>query len=217
MTTIVSSEKSFVFIHVPKTAGTSITKILSKYADYPLTNAKYLRNIIAIFNHWSKQYIWFGKYTMPLHANAEYIKKAYQKDFSDYYKFSFVRNPWSRMVSLYNFFKARFTRPYMLQTDKMSFPEFVEFWSQTNPGNQVDMFFWQNETTLDMSYIAKVENIQEHFDVITKNINIPQILLPHVNQSKKTDYRTYYDDYTIELVAKTYQKDIEFLDYTFDK
>jgi hypothetical protein len=40
--------------------------------------------------------------------------------------------------------------------------------------------------------------------------------LPHLNRSKHYDYRSYYNDYTRELVGTHFEPDVSMFGYTFD-
>lgn len=94
MTTINDKQK-YLFIHIPKNAGTAMYRVLGKA---------------------SKEWDW--------HAPAKVIQDQLP-DWDKYYKFAFVRNPWSRMVSLY----ARFTK-----TDPR--------WKGLDPNSAADFSKW---------------------------------------------------------------------------
>lgn len=81
---IISDEKKFVFLHIPKTAGSSLRKILTPYAsEYPVTYRR-------ILGH-------------PYHITQTEIVNCYaDKDFSDYLEFFVVREPLQRLISIYN-------------------------------------------------------------------------------------------------------------------
>lgn len=75
---MISHKHKFIFIHIPKTAGSSIRF--------------YMR----------------GRYDtlhVPHHSTAEQIKSKHMDIFESYTKFCVVRNPWDREVSRYRFIK----------------------------------------------------------------------------------------------------------------
>ena len=57
--------------------------------------------------------------------------------------------------------------------------------------------------------------MQEDFNTICDEIGIPQLELEHKNKTHHDYYVDYYDDETIDMVAKAYQRDIEYLGYKF--
>ena len=67
-----------------------------------------------------------------------------------------------------------------------------------------------------VDYIGKFENLQEEFDIICKKLNIPKIILPHVNKdSSKESYKNYYTSESMELINKAFEKDIKQFNYKF--
>ena len=95
----------------------------------------------------------------------------------------------------------------------------------------------------DLDFVGRFENIQQDFDVICKQLDVPLIKLSHknrslslfrrdnnlyqilktikdslsVNQKRNTfeKYTEYYDDETIDWISKIYEKDIEVFNYKF--
>ena len=74
---MISHKHKFIFVHIPKTAGRSIEK--------------YLLN----FNSMREM--------QPHHSVTDYIKRV--KNFNSMFKFSFVRNPYERLLSEYFYMK----------------------------------------------------------------------------------------------------------------
>ena len=69
-----------------------------------------------------------------------------------------------------------------------------------------------------VDFIGKYENLQGDFDAVCKRIGVATPTLGHKKKStdRSKDYRSYYDDECVELVAKQFARDIEILGYTFD-
>ena len=90
---MVINDLKCVFVHIPKTAGTSIEQVL-----YPLLSND--GTVISgmsdtnLFAGWNKEH----KFWMH-HATMQQINELYEKDVSNYFKFSFVRNPYERAIS----------------------------------------------------------------------------------------------------------------------
>lgn len=72
---LISESHNFIFIHIPKNAGSSIRKALNKYARPFLYE----------------------------HEKAESIKCHIGTKFYDYFRFAVIRNPWARLASMYNY------------------------------------------------------------------------------------------------------------------
>ena len=185
---MISHKHRFIFIEVPKTGTTTICSILKNNFDA----------------------------VQPYkHLDIEQYKEKFPKETSSYFKFSFVRNPWSRVVSLYH------RKEGMQMKSEMTFSEFVG-WIRlatdtcimpTPKKYMIDFFKIDNK--LKMDFIGKFENLQEDFNTICDKIGIPQQQLSHKNPTKHKYYTEYYDEETKQIVAEKYAKDIEYFGYEF--
>lgn len=215
MATLISKKQKFIFIHIYKVAGTSISDAIEKYEEYnrlktvsrflwrfTFLRANKLRETLGLKN----QYPWLD------HAQARDVKPLVP-DFDDYFKFCFVRNPWDWQVSLYHFSKQRrYTRTHDLVA-RMDFKEFITWRCSSECKLQKDFIVDYDGTNL-IDFVGKLENIEADFQTICERIGIRNTL-PHLNKSKHTDYRSYYDDHTKALVARTFRDDIEMFGYSF--
>ena len=77
----------YAFLHIPKTGGSSIAE-----PDYQSGNGA----LVALLG--SEDHVQAG------HIRAVGLKNRLQNNWDDYFKFAFVRNPWDRIVSLYDYF-----------------------------------------------------------------------------------------------------------------
>ena len=160
------------------------------------------------------------------------------------YIFTFVRNPYERLVSRYVHMKYYFVPPnkrpstlgvgpailpslkkyckyynVKLCEDNFNFPWFVKFTQENFDLHwepQVDKFERQVISLDNIDFIGKVENLQHDFNTICGKTGIPQQRLPHKNKSKHKHYSEYYDDETRQIVAEIYSKDIEYFNYKFE-
>ena len=152
-----------------------------------------------------------------------YKKRVGNKKWNNYFKFTFVRNPWDKMVSQYFYIQKRKEGKYELK-----FREFILAFescpeSEYIKGNGVAVRYnpiqlpWildDNGNCL-VDFIGRYENLQEDFNTVCDKIGIPQQKLPHENKSKHKHYTEYYDEKTKQIVAKKYAKDIEYFEYKF--
>jgi len=216
---MVSHKLKCIFIEVPKTASTSIRKVLG-FSVRPHLDIKEIKQ--EMINGWpfnkgnglsGKLYV-FNKF-IPLSIR----KKKVEDKFNTYYKFGFVRNPWDRVVSLY------FRKEGIRMSDKMSFEEFV-VWIQNSSDtcihasvhkNQLDWFTDENGKVI-VDFIGKFENINEDYQIVKNKLGIDK-QLPHVNKStlKKKHYTEYYSFKTKDIIAKKFKVDIEYFGYKFGK
>jgi len=147
--------------------------------------------------------------------------RAYRKapDFSKYYKVTFVRNPWDRMVSLYHNYYDTNKLKRKFEVPEMTFDEFMHsdviFKYQTvtlhaMPIMELTVFNGKQQ----MDFIGKVENLNQDFAKLRR---FTTAKLPKSNATKKRKhYSKYYTDETKQMIAEWYHKDIEEFGYTFE-
>lgn len=223
MSTLVSHKKRFVFIHLAKCAGTSVTSILEPYAFPQILSSKAIRNGVHILGHWLNIDLmnYTGKYILPLHANASTLVRRFpETDFDSYFRFTVVRSPWACLVSRYEFDKRprkKFTNPRKYyQQDELSFADYVRTRVKVDSQpNQVDALFAKDDGSLNMSFVAKVEKLEEDFKVISNALVLPAQRIPHRNKTNHSSYVKYFDHTTLSVVNAAFARDISAFGYTF--
>ena len=193
---MISHKHKFIFVAVPKTGTTTIVGCIKRNFDAIKLTLK-------------------GGITPNKHLSLSQYYELFPKETLSYFKFSFVRNPWSRVVSLYN------RKEGTEMKNKMTFVEFVN-WIElatdtcTRPTPQKNMLdFFKIDNELNMDFIGKLENIQEDFDTVCDKIGIPHQKLTHKNKNKHKHYTEYYNEETKQIVAEKFAKDIEYFGYEF--
>jgi hypothetical protein len=214
---VTSESKKFIFIHIPKTAGMSLYELLKQYAD----PRKFGADI----------------YPGP-HSQANSLKNEQLGDiWNFYFKFSFVRNPWARLYSYYNFIRKLYPKRKHIYNKiwvfkngtpmNREFNDWIlhsEFYHRKAPGvvpipvqkrNQLSWITDDNYQNIIVDFVGKVENINTDWKLICNKINIPFKPLPKKNSSSTQSYRDVYTQKTIDFVAKHHKRDIETFGYDF--
>ncbi len=124
------------------------------------------------------------------------------KQWNEYFKFCFVRNPFDKMVSEY-FFRSQDGR-----FKKGSFKQFCIDCSkgvQHFPRSSVK-YLIDDEIAVD--FIGRFESLKKDFDYVCKKLNppsdcqLPEKKLKHI--AGKSHYSTYYDTASKEIVSNHY-------------
>lgn len=189
-----------IFIHIPRCGGTSIEIAMCG------------KN-------------WFNVERSTKHLIASTAKKIYKPYWNDYFKFSFVRNPWDRMVSLAkypNCYKVNLNNEKLVGINEYltAFPE-IEVDNRSESRNDtfhpVKNSVYLNILNVELDFIGRFENLNEDFEFIYKSIgDIPPLLTNDLmHRSNRKHYTEYYDDETREIVAQKYARDIEYFGYKF--
>lgn len=206
---LISYSHKFIFVHVFKTAGTSVTSALEKISYRP--RSWRISNLPTwLHTPWNQ----ILRTRMHKHATALEIQAAISpKIFTTFFKFAFVRNPWDWQVSLYHYILNDPNNVGHEVTKQMgSFRNFI--FSRAELNRTQSGFLMDNNGNLLVDFVGRVETIQEDFAKICKKIGF-HAKLPLTNVSKHTHYRDYYDAETRDLTAKIYQEDIARFQYNF--
>ncbi len=206
---LISDDKQFIFIHVEKTAGTSIHKALASYCvDHPSS----LRN--SVLRTWGapKHY---HLYKFPTHCSAaEAQRRIPSEQFNRYFKFAFVRNPWDRLVSDYNAAIKKDRRTRHKKIKAMSgFAEYVDYEIRRNKLQQHRMLYDKDERLL-VDKVGRFENVTSDYTDICAHLDITAPL-KQFNAYAHKEYQTYYTDELRDKVAAHWAKDIALFKYTF--
>ena len=204
---MLSLSHRFLFIHIPKTGGNSIQKILQPYSD---------DQIVALpMQDGKERFEVRGRFTPHKHATlVDYRNRLPPEQFAELFKFCAVRDPWSRAISFY-FTPRRWIKrglsPYW------SRDEFVELLPQMPP--MVDQLKIDGQIQV-MDGIVRHENLAEQLSAVLGRIGIEvdEDRIPHLNRSQSGDYRAYYDSDPdlVDIVAEQYRDDISNFDYRFE-
>ena len=214
---LVSHKLKCVFIHIQKTAGSSIEYTLKSFdpeALLKLPDISYR------------------------HSQAIDIKKALDKDIWDnYFKFAFVRNPWDRLSAWYDLILRHLEKGnreqimerivvQQLVSLSSNFEEFIHNCSENlvekngeRAGfgyNQID-YLTDDDGQLIVDFIGRYENLESDFKKVLGNIVNKSVSLPHINKSTRKHYSRYYSKKTRDIVAERYSRDIETFGYCFER
>lgn len=196
-------EHNALFFHVPKTGGTSIREWL--YDNVPVIRAN---------DHLSPYQVVLHKVMSPsIVLNAQ--------------RFAFVRNPWSRFVSIWEFRNRIGAERYLVADN---FTDYVK-WFYSHTYNErmnrdgitlshVARLFNVEHSEYDVEHIGKIENMQEDFDEMCRLLKIPTGILPHSNPARPEGYphySTYYTEETRDMIGEMYADDIARFDYEFEE
>lgn len=186
-----------IFIHIPKAAGTSVLNVLSK--------KKINRD----------------------HCSYNIFLQSSKKKFQKYFKFCFVRNPYTRLMSVYSYLKnggnGKADIPFqkMIHGKYPTFDQFVMDYLDKDVIHQITLlrpqyaFVCNYKYEIMVDFCGKFENIDEDFSVICESLGIKKSL-PKLN---KTDYKSgknKQDHLSKDVIGKInylYKKDFEVFGY----
>lgn len=218
---LISDRHKFVFLHIPKSAGQSVATALMPFAA--LGYQRLLSSIIPY--RWqlkasTQLQLRFGIYTAPQpyadHVRLKDLVRAMGLDqFQEYFSFTFVRNPWDRLLSAYTYSMAnRRHGRHEFMKQFAGFNEYVGWHCQHDTyGYQVDWV--QDDTGRQLiSFVGRFENLSRDFQYVCKQLGL-NAKLPSLNRSNNVKYQDVYNQESRELVRAAYERDIKAFDYSF--
>ena len=207
---LVSEKHNFLFIHIYKNAGTSITSALSPFA---LSNGGWMAYKILKKLNISTPF--FDPHPFPSHIKApDIIDILGREKFASLFSFAIIRNPWDWQVSLYKYMlKEEAHFQHELVKELGSFEEYIKWRCKNDVTCQKDFIYSENNELL-VNYVGRYENLESDFNKICDHIGI-SASLPRMNVSNTKPYQEYYTEKTKDLVRQAYELDINTFDYSF--
>lgn len=194
-----ASSVSGIFIHVPKVAGTSIEAAI------------------------------FGSYGKIGHLTAVQRRRLAPEEFARLFKFGFVRNPYDRFVSAYEYMRKggrnrfdeewaksnlshhRDFESFVLSLRNGDVARSVMDWMHFRPQYE---FLCGDDGNILVDFVGRYENMQSDFQTVASRLCM-RLRLPHLNPTMRNPYQGYYSPETREIVRFLYMKDLEIFGYEF--
>ena len=186
-----------IFIHVPKTGGQSVAQAL------------------------------FGFPLYTEHCRLIEYEKESPENARSFYKFTFVRNPYTRLLSAYHYllsysdwpkdikFRRRILSQYRDFEDFIvnglrqngAIGSYLHFLPQTH-------YLKNSAGAIGVDFIGKFENFEEDFDAVRRHLGFGDPL-PWLNRSRPLGpgFRDHFSDRAAAIVAEFYKEDIETFGY----
>jgi len=199
---IISNQYKFIFIKTRKVAGSTIENFLSNFLNQDDVFISDPRDGLDNLN---------DKGFKEPHLSVKWVKELWPKEFDSYYKFSIERNPWDKIVSAYNFYKA-----VGQSKAKGSFEQYV---NRHNFPNDWLAYTLDNKIVVDR--VLLYEDLDFQFKNLCENLKIPFENNSLDNFNKKTNYRkdknyrNMYTEKTKKIVSDRYSEIINYFDYQF--
>ncbi len=206
---LISRKRKFIFIHIYKNAGTSVTSALMPFATSKWQHMASL--VLKRFNVLPQ----FGPQPFPDHITASELINAIGKEtFESFFSFAIVRNPWDWQVSLYKYMiKNTAHHQHDLVKGLGSFDEYIRWLCEKEVRLQKD-FIYLEDGELLVDFVGRYERINDGFETICSRIGV-SALLPKLNVSNTKPYQQFYNEETRDIVGRIYSADIDLFEYDF--
>ena len=195
-------EAGIVFIHIPKAAGTAINDAL------------------------------YGRFMG--HVRASDVERWGSSAVKALPRFAVARNPWDRLVSAYRFVKrgggvGGRHAGRVLQAEQYRIPEFESFgrfvteWLVDRDPRKLDLAFrpqWPfvcndgGEVAVD--HLGRFEDLDATYAFLRRTVPTIGPIRESNRSGAPVDYRRFYTQELVDIVASIYAEDVTKFDYSFE-
>jgi len=224
---IISHKHKFIFIKTEKTAGTSIEISLSKYCGpddviTPISPEDELKRKKLGYRGPQNYKVPFSKYSMidclkSLYSRklkyfynhigaSEIMQYVDQETWDSYFKFSFERNPWDKVISWYFWRFPAEPRP--------TISEFIQS-REANIVKGFELYTCASDVVVNKVFLY--EEISDAMDELRERLSLEETpVLPFAKAGFRTDKRNYKDilsEADKSKIAKVFAREIAYFNY----
>jgi len=203
-------EKKIIFVHLVKTGGSSIKEAFSM----PWGNHMMVEELFDDSLSSNKKISKGEERHFSSVDEIKMFKEKIRARWDSYYKFSFVRNPWDRVISEIFFnikrgklkggeIKKKILNKCKGSSENVWNKNYIEWLINSSGG-------------VDLDFIGRFENLQSDINKICDDISIKRRTLKRLNTSRRKNYAEYYEKEQMLAVKNTYQKDVDYFGYKFN-
>lgn len=215
---LVSHDRKFAFIHVPKTGGSSVFESLEPFSDR--TSGYWGNRCLALIGIHVNHYAPLRLRKFRTHTSAETMRRNLPAGvFEELFTFAFVRNPWDLLVSYYHFLAAKQERTTHASHRRRlvgrlpDFEAYVRYEIRRGKILQSRMVTDRRGRVI-VSFLGRYESLAADFAQVCRRIGVVAAL-GRANQTARGDYRDYYSPGLAALVRDHFAEDVERFGYEF--
>ncbi|MEM6618320.1 MAG: sulfotransferase family 2 domain-containing protein [Pseudomonadota bacterium] len=214
---IVSYGRRYIFIHIPKTGGTSLALALESRAmaddvmvgDTPKARRRRRR----VRDVPTSGRLWKHSRLGDIYGLVD------QDQIDNFFVFTLIRNPWDRVVSYYHWLRCQdFAHPMVGLAQRLDFPDFLadpgvaRSFKNDAAGSYVTDRLGQEKCDL----FLRLEHLDQDVARLEDALGVSVAPLPHANRSSRAgDYRSYYSDADAARVEALFAADVARFGYRF--
>ncbi|WP_160116438.1 sulfotransferase family 2 domain-containing protein [Ruegeria sp. AU67] len=191
------------FVHIPKTGGSTISTIMRRPKFGSLTKQEPCP-------------------TVNKHASVFVHLDQLGLEAQNYFKFSFVRNPWDRLVSAYHYIIVR-RKELDLVVNHATFESFLGSFVE-EPLHYLNIPYFKPQSSflvndngdMPLDFLGRFETFEKDLSEVLREIGSRRMFFRHRKKSKRRDYREYYSAESSEAVGEIYIRDVQNFGYDFN-
>ena len=216
-------KENVIFVRPPKIAGSSIAQSLG------LSGYRFARHLR--IDPPTSGWIHFSHMHVPALVEAGLVSEEY---YNSAFKFSFVRNPYDRLVSMFHYYKQwKLKKPSgeVVQRWEAGIETFLDWCRHIDSGPIPPLgtySIWHNKQHIqsgfnpqcywfkdvELDFLGRFESIDEDYEKLSGILGIPYVKLLRLRTTTHKHYEKYLCPESIEILNRIYGEDFEQLNYT---
>ncbi len=220
MVSLLSETRRSVFVHIPKCAGTTVTRALLRLGTRD----------DAVQNDWQSSHLVPGipeaiaANILPATREKVYDGHARARDFlrvmgpekwAGFRSFAFTRNPWERLLSTYHFIRRDGKSTISMMMRAMTFVDFIEWHCRTASAPQFD---WLHDAQgkLLVNEVIDTEQLNDFLErFVEETYGVRETFAPENPSDARLvsleEVFSHVPQDTIDLFTRVYARDFAFL------
>lgn len=219
---MISEEYKSIYIHIPKTGGTTIGNILHPNQEFEehLNNTKYYKDILKGEYYHGAEHKRYNEYKDILKT----------KSINDYFVFSFIRNPYSRIFSYWKMGVKHYSilkNPSVINIiniyglgdffKQFTLDNFRRFAIHPLSVYMIGGLMCEYILPSQANFIGRFENFNKDLifvlDKISIDYTLHQSLVLNKNSINRQEFKMFYNIHTRNQVYKLFEKDFDVFKY----
>ncbi len=203
---LIGTKPRFIFVHIPKAAGTSVRDAFKPYVRRPNPVSRWMAR----------------KFPKPLvqgdlhaHSSALAYRNTLGPAFDDHFVFTFVRNPFSWLVSFRSYVLDRPNHPQHELVNSMSFDAWIAHRheeAREGKGMTQSKFILDENGESLVDFIGRVETISEDIAALNARLGT-KAEVRHLNRSSHQPVAAHFTPETAEMVVDAFRGDFDYFGY----
>lgn len=195
-------QEKILFIHIPRTGGTTIESYFRQNLIKKSATELYGKKCLPE----NEIYHLDGRQHYPL-AYFEHKDRI-----DDYYIFTFVRHPYDRLISAYEY---SFSKKYNFNTIVCILPVVTQFYRSFSSSYLCHLIPQHRFLTsnIDFDFIGRYERYKQDFQHLLSDLELPIKAMPHIFKTRKKPFKRYLNSFTQYFINVSYHKDFKLFGY----
>jgi Sulfotransferase family len=213
---MISVQKNFIFIHVPKTGGTSVRAALHEWGvHHEETRSRRLLSMLPLALPPTQA-------SLRVHDQAWWVRRKVARDFfEEAFKFAVVRNPYDLALSYWTFLRANPSSKRHAEATAWDAPGFIAYLERKHSLSPVSQTAWltrrgdrrRGAGPLLTDAVLRFESLPQDFADLARHLAIPHATLPHLNVTSHGDWRDVFGEREARIIQRIYAADFERFGY----